>query len=346
MGTGLPKDLFGLDFEDLRHIPIVNSIWSAAEQADDLITGVTEQGEIGYDKDVAYRNSIQDFIDAEKVRYLEAQANNRARQRMEAAAQPMLNKFNTVDRAKEFSDLIFFKNNYPEVEINTPEGYDIYQEWTKKVNTATDDEYSPRDPNVRPTYERDEDGAPIFRGFELKSPIVTPQQAMQELDASLLAPDELQRAKKTQTDVNQVLQDLGKGNVENITEWRSVAEILTNYHGMFAMYEAAEQMVESGERQNIEAALRSLFARKGIPTDDKNEEWLKGLLEVENPSGFKRAIEILMWNYQEALEPHVTAMKDHQLLRTSKGRQKVRRYWVLLEKLSKNYMTYHCWATF
>ena len=112
MGTGLPKDLFGLDFEDLRHIPIVNSIWSAAEQADDLITGVTEQGEIGYDKDVAYRNSIQDFIDAEKVRYLEAQANNRARQRMEAAAQPMLNKFNTVDRAKEFSDLIFFKNNY------------------------------------------------------------------------------------------------------------------------------------------------------------------------------------------------------------------------------------------
>ena len=308
MGTGLPKDLFGLDFEDLRHIPIVNSIWSAAEQADDLITGVTEQGEIGYDKDVAYRNSIQDFIDAEKVRYLEAQANNRARQRMEAAAQPMLNKFNTVDRAKEFSDLIFFKNNYPEVEINTPEGYDIYQEWTKKVNTATDDEYSPRDPNVRPTYERDEDGAPIFRGFELKSPIVTPQQAMQELDASLLAPDELQRAKKTQTDVNQVLQDLGKGNVENITEWRSVAEILTNYHGMFAMYEAAEQMVESGERQNIEAALRSLFARKGIPTDDKTEEWLKGLLEVENPSGFKRAIEILMWNYQEALEPHVTAM--------------------------------------
>ena len=56
MGTGLPRDLFGLDFEDLRHIPIVNQIWSATEQADDLITGVTEQGEIDYDKDLAYRN--------------------------------------------------------------------------------------------------------------------------------------------------------------------------------------------------------------------------------------------------------------------------------------------------
>jgi hypothetical protein len=309
MGTGLPKDIFGIGRDDLRFIPLVDQILDGVEEVKD-ITGTGDQGRIEYDSDIAQESSVQDFLDSEKVNYLTQLYNNRARQRMEDAAIPMLNRFSTVDRAKEFSDLLFFKRNYPEVETDTPEGRDIYQEWTKKVNTATDDEYDPRDPNLRPTYERAEDGEAIFRGFEFRNPIVNQQQLLEELDTSLIAPEERKRAQATQINVNQTIKDLSEGNVEEISEWREVAQILTNYHGMFSMYEAAQQMVETGDSQNVESALRSMFTRKGVPVDN---EWLDGLLAIEDPKGFKRSIEILMWNYQEPLEPHVRALTGGSL---------------------------------
>tara|TARA_R100001198_G_scaffold33483_1_gene17918 strand:- start:12006 stop:18614 length:6609 start_codon:yes stop_codon:yes gene_type:complete len=295
-----------------------------AEGVTQVVQGIGEIGEIEYARDEAYQASIADFIAEEKKKYYEQQYLANLEAQGYVAGQPpsvetgieelslgRYLKYNQEDFTKETTKNRFISQHPEAVNPNYVTKDEAQKALEAYRELPIEQQYDPTSYELN--YDNTDQGL-VFRGISApKDPfagITVPIENFEELKEN---PTEYKAAKERQQDFQEILDALNTGDVERVDDWADLSRQLLNFYAYFSMYSDVKERIDASaegqyeefpdlQQDFAERVLRAEFESKDV---EYNDDLIKGLLELEDPSSTKRALEVIMYNYADPLRPHV-----------------------------------------